>query len=33
MLAGAATDAKPLARGTVATARYGHLAAVTVRGV
>lgn len=31
--AGAPTDAKPLAVGTVATARYSHLGSVTVKGV
>jgi 2-oxo-3-hexenedioate decarboxylase len=30
VMAGAATDARPLSPGTVATARYAHLAAVTV---
>ena len=30
VMAGAATDARPLAAGTVATARYSHLGAVTV---
>lgn len=33
VMAGAATDARPLARGTVATARYSHLGSVTVQGV
>ena len=33
VLAGAVTDAKPLGRGTLVTARYGTFAAVTVRGV
>lgn len=32
VMAGAATDAKPLVSGTVATARYSHLGPVTVRG-
>lgn len=32
VMAGAATDAKPLVSGTVATARYSHLGSVTVRG-
>ena len=31
--AGAPTDARPLAAGTVATARYSHLGPVTVRAV
>lgn len=33
IMAGAATDARPLAPGTVATARYSHLGSVTIRGV
>ncbi len=33
IMAGAATDARPLSPGTVATARYSHLGSVTVRGV
>lgn len=33
VLAGAATDARPLAVGTVATARYSHLGSVTVKGI
>ncbi len=32
VMAGAATDARPLAAGTVATARYSHLGSVTVTG-
>ena len=32
VMAGAATDARPLADGTVATARYSHLGSVTVTG-
>ena len=31
VLAGAATDARPLADGTIATARYSHLGPVTVK--
>ncbi len=33
IMAGAATDARPLSPGIVATARYSHLGSVTVRGV
>jgi 2-oxo-3-hexenedioate decarboxylase len=33
IMAGAATDARPLSPGTVATARYSHLGSVTVRGM
>ncbi len=33
VMAGAATDARPLGVGTVATARYSHLGSVTVQGV
>lgn len=33
VMAGAATDAKPLAIGTTATARYSHLGAVTIHGI
>lgn len=33
VMAGAATDARPLAKGTVATARYSHLGTVTVTAV
>lgn len=32
VMAGAATDARPLGAGTVATARYSHLGSVTVTG-
>jgi len=32
VMAGAATDARPLSAGTVATARYSHLGSVTVTG-
>ena len=32
VMAGAATDARPLADGTIATARYSHLGTVTVTG-
>ncbi len=32
VMAGAATDARPLAEGTMATARYSHLGSVTVTG-
>ena len=32
VMAGAATDARPLQGGTVATARYSHLGSVTVTG-
>ncbi len=32
VMAGAATDARPLGAGTIATARYSHLGTVTVKG-